>query len=105
MNTYESHVTVNPPASENERKTLEEFAINHQFRLSRLFMQKDMPSTEDAFMTGHGTCYEDIILRTAALVSEMRDSGYVVRRYKIEQTLVDSKVCDSMRLLNDPIRG
>ena len=42
-------------------------------------------------MTGHSKSKEDIKLRTCNLVRALREKGFTVWRYKVEDTLVDSK--------------
>jgi hypothetical protein len=54
-------------------------------------MDKDVPSTLDTFMTGHSIDYVDLHDRMITLIGELKATGYVVRRYKIENILLDSR--------------
>lgn len=48
---------------------------------------------------GHALAYLEIHNRTRNVVRDLISSGVVVWRYKIEDTLMDSKLLDEMELL------
>jgi hypothetical protein len=64
--------------------------------------EEDTPeaSTYDTFMTGHSISFDDLRGRTMLLVSSLQNHGFNVRRYKIEDTLVDSRHDDEFNILN-----
>jgi hypothetical protein len=91
----EAHVTIEPVFGQR-REQAAEIAKQFKFRLAELLMKKERDATEersdkDTFMTGHSKSKRDIINRTAALCRALKQNGFKVWRYKIEDTLVDSK--------------
>lgn len=100
---YEAHVTIEPVFDE-QREQLATIAQTHKFRLAELLMKKRSEDTEarskhDTFMTGHGKDLVDITTRMEDLVHAARQAGYKVWRYKIEDTLMDSRVDDVLGIL------
>lgn len=100
---FECHITVEPLFDER-LADFKEIAQTHQFRIADLLMQKratDTPerSQHDSFCTGRSTDYEDLWSRMCALVNDLGTTGIRVWRYKIENTLLDSNVQDSLGLL------
>lgn len=95
---YEAHITLDL-VPEVERPQLEVVLVECRFKLAKLLMQKGSPSMLDTFATGHGKDLEEIITRTAMTVHLLRSLGYVVRRYKIEDTVMDSRIEDVYNLL------
>ena len=94
---YESHITIDP-VHEDELKTFKKLAAKYNFRVAKLLMEKT-PSTIDAFCTSHSKDYTQIVNDTICLVEALLGEGFHVRRYKIEDTLVDSKIEDKYMLL------
>jgi hypothetical protein len=99
---YESHITIDPVYYED----LEEFkrlAAKYNFRVAELLMskggEKGVPSTQDSFCTSRSKDYTKITNDTIAMVAALQQVGFHVRRYKIEDTLVDSKIEDRFGLL------
>ena len=100
---YEAHVTIEPVFDAN-RDFAGQIAKAFKFKLADLLMRKRSEDSEersknDTFMTGHSTDYEDIKQRTISLVKQLQSYGYKVWRYKIEDTLVDSRSADEFGLL------
>jgi hypothetical protein len=100
---FESHVTIEPvfDARLEQAKIL---AAEYKFRVADLLMKKREADTEersakDTFMTGHGQSLHDIENRTMRLVNELKDHGFKVWRYKIEDTVLDSRTKDVWNLL------
>jgi hypothetical protein len=52
-------------------------------------MQKGIPSNLDSFITGRHKDYETLLERMYKLVEELPKQGFHVRRYKIENVLLD----------------
>ena len=100
---YEAHVTIEPifdDARESAAITAQQFG----FKLAKLLMQKrvaDAPeqSKFDTFMTSHSRDFEDIVNRTKELVAALKNKGFSVWRYKIEDIVVDSRIEDTWDLL------
>lgn len=100
---YEAHVTIEPVFGEDLDK-VSAISRNHKFKVADLLMQKrkeDAPdrSKFDTFATGHGKDYEDLQTRVINLVADLKENGYKVWRYKIEDTLLDSKMQDELNIL------
>ncbi len=92
---FEAHVTLDPVFG-STRERLAEVAKVYGFRVADLLMRKTaggpaVPSAEDAFMTARSVRYDDIRERTVGVVQALQRAGFSVRRYKVENTLVDSK--------------
>lgn len=100
---YEAHITIEPVFDEDLARA-KPFAELYGFRVAELLMKKREEGTEtrskyDTFMTGHGKEYYDIQNRTACLVKVLQDAGFKVWRYKIEDTILDSRSNDELNLL------
>lgn len=98
---YESHVTIDPPTRGQER-VVQALSKEQGFRLAKLFMRKaaqEEKHQDDAFMTAHSMELDDIRTRTANLVRSLQMFGIKVRRYKIEDTVLDSRNFDELGLL------
>lgn len=97
---FESHCTISPQFDKDlERVKL--ICANHSFRVADLLMQKRKEdvaerSKYDTFATGRSEDYEDLKTRTLNLVRDLEYNGFQVYRFKIENTLLDSKYDDSM---------
>lgn len=94
---YESHITIDP-VHEDELKKFKKLAAKYNFRVAKLLMEKT-PSTIEAFCTSRSNDYTQIVNDTICLVEALQGEGFHVRRYKIEDTLVDSKIEDKYMLL------
>lgn len=100
---YEAHITIEPVFDE-QRETAAKIAEKFGFKLADLLMKKreedtEQRSSKDTFMTGHSKSFEDIKVRTIGAVSMLELNKFKVWRYKIEDTLVDSKAFDEFSLL------
>lgn len=99
----EAHVTIEPVFDER-RAEAAEIAKLYNFKLAHLLMKKEREATEersdrDTFMTGHGKFESEIIERTQNLVKHLKQEGFKVWRYKVEDTILDSKLEDIYNLL------
>ena len=100
---YEAHVTIEPVFDER-REQVSELATTHGFKLAELLMKKRAEDTEersskDTFMTAHSRSLNDITQRTVKAVVALQIAGYKVHRYKIEDTVLDSRHADGLGLL------
>lgn len=99
----EAHVTIDP-IFDSRLKKARYLAKLYGFKVAELLMKKrkeDTPerSKYDTFMTGHGTSFADLKIRTAGLIQALQKHNFVVRRYKIEDTILDSRSNDIFGLL------
>lgn len=104
---FEAHVTTDPiPATHAAA-----FRVITQecgFHIASLLMEKPgeglVSHDADAFCTGRGPDFEDLKSRTHDLCLKLVQVGIVVRRYKIEDTLLDSRVANTLHgvVLRDP---
>lgn len=105
----EAHITIEPVFDER-RAQAAEIANRFNFRLADLLMKKRAEDTEersskDTLMTGHSKSKADITHRLQHLVRALQSAGFKVWRYKIEDTLVDSRTEDEFNLLGDQTHG
>jgi hypothetical protein len=102
---FESHVTIEP-VFDSDLERVARLAEQHGFRVADLLMQKrkeDRPerSRNDTFCTGHGKELRDIEERTRRLIFDLQVFGYKVWRYKIEDTVLDSRHDDVWGVLDE----
>lgn len=100
---FEGHVTIEPVFDER-RELAASIALKHKFKLADLLMKKREEDTEersakDTIMTGHGTSLLNMKFRTIRLVQELQRNNFKVWRYKIEDTILDSRHDDELHLL------
>lgn len=99
---YEAHVTIDPVFDER-RVHAQAIATTYAFKLAKLIMRKkstdpEQESQDDTFMTGHSQDFDNIRMRMEALIKHLQERGFFVRRYKIEDTLMDSRTEDVLGL-------
>jgi len=97
---YEAHVTIEPVFGDTH-EVFRRIAKAYKFHVATLLMQKRKEETptmskNDAFCTGRSVSYSDMKDRMLALVSTLTKAGFLVHRYKIESTLLDSRHDDSI---------
>jgi hypothetical protein len=99
---YEAHITIDPVFDIK----LEQFKMlskRYNFRVAKLLMEKggeyNVPSTRDSFCTSRSTDFTKIVNDTICLVDALKIANFKVRRYKIEDTIVDSNIKDKYGLL------
>jgi len=95
---YECHVTVDPVQGERLAR-LEEICKYYKFKVAKLLKETGVENDLGQFMTGHDQHYSDIHFRMHQLCLVLRHEGFVTRRYKIEQILLDSRLGDTEKLL------
>ena len=99
---YEAHITIEPVFGERlaEAKLICE---DGAFRIAELLMRKRQEdsaerSKYDTFATSSGGNLLDIGIRLRKTVLRLQENGFKVWRYKIEDTLMDSKIKDELNL-------
>jgi hypothetical protein len=100
---FETHVTIEPIFDERLSEAAE-IAKDHGFKIASLLMKKREEDTEerskyDTFMTGHGKCLFSMRFDVTALVKTLKENGFKVWRYKIEDTIMDSRINDELGIL------
>lgn len=100
---YECHITIEPVFDE-QLEEVKELASRAGFRVANLLMQKRKEdkaerSMYDTFMTSTNVNYENLQGRMLQAIDLLKKAGYKVWRYKIEDTLLDSKHCDELGLI------
>ncbi len=98
---YESHVTVDP-LTDFQRVRVKCLADVYNFRLAKLLLRKptgDEEWRDDAFLTAHSQSLRDIKFRTRQLCAHLMLIDIPVRRYKIEDTVLDSNTQDFFNIL------
>lgn len=103
-NYFECHITIEP-VFEEELQRVSMVARAHGFRPAKLLMQKrksdtPMRSKYDTFLTGRSYDYDDLVTRMIKTVGELGDQGFLVWRYKVEETKFDSRYNDLYNLLD-----
>lgn len=93
---YEAHVTIEPVFGP-ELDRADRIAESHGFKVADLLMKREREGTEersdkDTFMSARSYGLMEIITMTRNLVQDLTYSGIKVWRYKIEDTLLDSKI-------------
>lgn len=90
---FEAHVTIDPVLDVQQIGALTALVRPYGFRVAELLMKKGLHKSRlDDFMTTRGPDYDDIVTRTEECVAELTSAGYAVRRYKIENTLLDVRL-------------
>ena len=102
---YEVHVTIEPVFGK-DLDIVENIATCHGFKVADLLMLRNREATEersnkDTFMTTRGKSFDDCVKRTCNLIGELQDNGVKVWRYKLEDTLFDSKIEDILGLIGE----
>lgn len=91
---YECHITVEPLYEATRQAEFAETCADFGFRPAKLLMQKGNTletSHRDAFATTRGSDYDDVRSRMERCIIAIRSKGISVWRYKIEDTLLDSR--------------
>lgn len=85
---YECHITFEP-VNLPERAKLKEICEEFGFRVATFIMEKDSP-IPDAFASARAVSYATIVMLMVAVVATLNAAGFKVKRYKIENTLLDT---------------
>lgn len=96
---YECHITIDPVNKPSRLHQLEMYCERYKFKVAELLKSNGLPSNKDQFMTGHDNSYNGLLWRMGSLCQTLKDNGYIIRRYKIEEIMLDSRLGDSEGLL------
>lgn len=86
---FECHITFDPDYLISS-EVMEEIAGRFGFKVATFLMKKDGPQP-DAFCSARDSHYERLVARCGDMLRTLRDMNLKVKRYKIENTLMDSK--------------
>lgn len=88
---FEVHITLDPIMPESEMGILlRSLTVHHGFRVAKFVMNE-----QDSFLTTRGTDYDDVVRRTKNMVESLRLFGFPIRRYKLENTILDTKATNT----------
>lgn len=101
---YEAHVTIEP-VFDDRLEELARIASTCGFRVADLLMKKRKDATPvrsdcDTFCTSRHEDLAMIELRTSTVVRRLTAAGFIVWRYKIEDTIIDSRHDDVFCLIS-----
>ncbi len=96
---YECHITIDPEDKPSRLHQLGMYCDFYKFKVASLLKETGKPNDLDQFMTGHDISFEGLKWRMNSLCQTLKDNGFVLRRYKIEEILLDSRLGDSEGLL------
>lgn len=87
---FEAHITIEP-VTPTQKVTVGTIGQMHGFRMATFLLKKGSQAVPDDFFTGRGTDYDALYEKTLYLVDYLQKMGVTVKRYKIENTLLDVK--------------
>ena len=89
---YEAHVTIRPVKGELLGKF---HAVCRNFRFHVATFTKDSAGPDSLICTGRSKSQDDLNERMLNVIHDLRDAGLTVTRYKLESTLLDSRIDDT----------
>lgn len=89
---FEAHITVEPINDVAVRRNVVQVGNAHGFRLATFLMKKDDGPVPDDFFSARGPHYESLEEMVLSMVRYLGECGVTVKRYKIENTLLDVKI-------------
>ena len=98
---FESHVTIEPVFDE-QLDRFKVLAKAHRFYVADLLMKKRAKDTLersrfDTFATSRGQDFMELRRQTLSLVENAKRAGFIVWRYKIENTLEDVRLVETQK--------
>jgi len=100
---FESHITIEPIFDENRLELFKKVIASYNFKAAKLYMlkggEKGIPNSKDSFCTARSKDYHKLCYDTHVCIIALQHLGFTVFRYKIENTLIDSKIDDKWNLL------
>jgi len=95
---FESHITIEP-LSDAKQGDIMPIVNTYEFRIADLIMRNGRPHMENMFVSARSEDYKDICTRTKHVVNALQCKGIKVLRYKVENTLLDSRKHDIWKCL------
>lgn len=88
---YETHVTIDPLTDPADSVLFDQVSKRHGFRVADLLKRNGAKSDKDEFCTAHDYTEAEARARVRAVVTELKDKGFKLRRWKIELIVADSR--------------
>lgn len=97
---FESHITIEPVFDERLEDFKKHCAV-YKYKVADLLMKKkaDGPeekSTNDSFCTARDKDFDQMKSRMLSLLALLKQEGYRILRFKIEDVVLDSRKDDSL---------
>lgn len=89
---YESHVTIKPVEGE---KLVKFKAISHDHRFHVATFVDDSSGPDTMICTGRSKAGNELTSRMYSMVKTLQKEGFAVTRYKLESTILDSRLDDT----------
>jgi hypothetical protein len=86
---FESHVTIEPVHGERLDR-FKAIAKEHRFHVASF--SKDTDGPDSLICTGRSKLLTDLDVRMIAIMKTLKDEGFWILRYKLESTIVDSRI-------------
>lgn len=86
---YEIHISITPEELENRKNLFKSICKGRGFWVSD-WQLKDKAYT--FFATSRAEDQDSAVLKTVGLLHDLRSAGFNTERYKIEKTIIDSKI-------------
>lgn len=92
---FECHVTIDP-VFDLDLLRFNAICEKQGFKVAKLLMQKNkfdigQDSDKDSFCTGHDKDYNKLYSKMINLLHDLKEYGFKIRRYKIEDIILDSR--------------
>jgi hypothetical protein len=88
---FEAHITIEP-VTPTQKITIGVIGQRHGFRMATFLLKKGSQAVPDDFFTGRSTDYDALHEKVLYLVDYLKQMGVTVKRYKIENTLLDVRL-------------
>lgn len=88
---FEAHVTIDP-VFDDELDAVKFLAGGYEFRVADLLKRNSQPSEKDTFASARSNDFHRLNAQTVQFVQTLKEYGFGVRRYKIENILVDVRL-------------
>lgn len=100
---YEIHVTLHPDFAEDRLAIAQQLGNEHRFHMADLVYLKGAPDRAegDMFFTSRTTFFEDAVNKVDQFCKALAEHGFRPIRYKIEDTILDSRIDDRLGLIRD----
>jgi hypothetical protein len=90
---FEAHITISPIGDDYVlRSRVEDLGRSLGFRMATFLLKKDDQDQPDDFFSSRSHDYELIEYQVEMMVRYLNEYGVKVKRYKIENTLLDVKL-------------
>lgn len=97
---YEIHVTLHPDFTEDRLEEVKAIGLEHHYHMADLVYLKGAADRAegDMFFTTRTTFFEDAVVSVDRFCEDLAKANFRVLRYKIEDTIMDSRIDDRLGL-------